>query len=589
MKLSCALVGAQVHFFSVDIDAKKTVADLKIAIQKKLLEYVNVDKLQLYLAKKYYGDGTWLTENDVKNRVKATARLTLLNSARLTLQRVQLRDGNEQHDAAGNRLVHVLVVVPSDLETVPTKKRKLAEIGDLLAPFSPETILTQKKKLAEIGDLISPSLFATCKGGGSWVKWLKKLDGQVECHRVDRSDDKLPIPIVLLNETFARFQENCQQIKFGQKDCEFVTELCGGLSTPYDSKAKFAQKARELLTGYLLVDNPVAIITPATVDGSWSDGSHRFGETLLLNLTCKLQKGDGGGDPTMENVAYYIKKLPKVIDRQYPCFLVNICGPLMNVFGIVNTGDEEVICEPLVVGFPLLYFDNESMLISLIRMCVSLKTAVKELTDECYKISGGCRRSVPCVPPAALDRLRFPYKDSVEVNGERTTFQYLEVIYRYVFKARQVETNAPCIIKFSKRYGKEVHEYCSKVGFAPELLFYESLPNGWVFIVMEELQLVPLRKANDRATVRDQLLKIQKALRDMSFVHGDLRENNVLWDSVKNRVVLIDFDWSGQDGVATYPPFMNTEIAWPSGAECGKPLRVAHDEYWFESIAAQLK
>eukprot|EP00644_Phytophthora_capsici_P019386 jgi/Phyca11/53297/gw1.480.6.1 len=112
MKLSCALVGAQVHFFSVDIDAKKTVADLKIAIQKKLLEYVNVDKLQLYLAKKC--DGLWLTENDVKNRVKATARLTLLNSARLTLQRVQLRDGNEQHDAAGNRLVHVLVVVPSD-------------------------------------------------------------------------------------------------------------------------------------------------------------------------------------------------------------------------------------------------------------------------------------------------------------------------------------------------------------------------------------------------------------------------------------------------------------------------------------------
>ncbi|KAK1930454.1 hypothetical protein P3T76_014125 [Phytophthora citrophthora] len=374
---------------------------------------------------------------------------------------------------------------------------------------------------------------------------MKKFDGQVECHRVERSDDKTPIPIVLLNETFAKFQDNCQHIEFGQNDCEFVAELCGDLSSPYDSKALFAKKARELLTDYLLDDNTSPTIRPATVDGSWSDGSYRIGETLLLNLTCRLQKGDDGGDPTMEGVAYYIKMLPKVIDLRYPCFLVDIFGLLMSAFGIVNSGDEEVICEPLIVSFPLLYLYDESMLVPLIRMCVSLKTAVKELTDECNKISGGRGRSVTCVSSAALKRLRFPDKDSVEVNGARTTFEYHEMIYRYVFKARHGDRNV--IIKFSKRYGREVHEYCWKAGFAPELLFYDSLPNGWVFIVMEELPLISLCMAKDRAIVRGQLHKIKKALSNASFVHGDLRENNVMWDSVKNRVVLIDFDWSGKD------------------------------------------
>ncbi|KAL3669398.1 hypothetical protein V7S43_005794 [Phytophthora oleae] len=459
--------------------------------------------------------------------------------------------------------------------------RRVLEV--MWRPFRPR----REKKLAEISDSITPSLFANCKGGGNWVKRLKKLDGQIECHRVERSDDKTPIPIVLLNETFARFQENCQQIEFSQEDCEFVTELCGGLSTPYNSKTEFAEKVRDLLAEYLFVDNPSATITPAYVDGSWPDGSYRFGETLLLNLECKLQKGDGGGDPTMQNVAHYIKSLPGVIDRQFPCFLVDICGPLMSVFGMVNTSDEDVICEPLVVSFPLLYFDNKSMMVSLVRICASLKTAVQELTDECYKLSSSCQDRETCVSATALDRLRFPYKDSVVVNGARTSFKYDQVVQRFVFKARRAESNVACTIKFSKRYGKEVHEFCSTAGFAPELLFYESLPNGWIFVVMEKLSLLPLRQAN-AATARNQLFRIITALRAASFVHGDLRESNVMWDSVKNRVVLIDFDWSGKDGVDTYPPFMNAEIAWPSGAECGKPLRVAHDEYWIESIAARL-
>ncbi|KAK1928503.1 WD repeat-containing protein 5B [Phytophthora citrophthora] len=554
VKLFCAIVGAAGSAFSVRVDESETVDELKKAIKeakKNDLKDIDANELQLFLAKK--GEA-WL------NRLERQLwRLMDIDTRKASL------DGPLHNFKPDQGQVHVLVVVPEQQ--------------------SASIVLTKKRKLADISDSITPSSFAKCKGSGSWVKWLKKLNGQIECHRVERPDDETPIPVVLLNKTFASFEGNCKAIKISQNDCEFVRNLCHGLSTPYDNEGAFAQEARQLLTAYLLSDNPASTITPATVNGSVSDGSYCFGETLLLNLECKLQKGDGGGDPTMQNVAYYIKKLPRVIDRQFPCFLVDICGPFMSVFGIVNTSDEDAICEPLVMSFPLLFFDNEWLMVSLARMCASLKAAVQELTKSCSELSASRQNRAIGLRSTTLERLKFPYKDSAKRNGADVTFEYLEVVQRFVFKATHDGNNV--IIKFAKRYGREVHEYCSSAGFAPKLLFYESLPNGWVFVVMEQLLLCPLRHA-DGEIVRDQLLKIKNTLKDKSFVHGDLREHNVMWDTSKNRVVLIDFDWSGRDGVDTYPPFMNAEIAWPQGAVCGKPLRVDHDAYWIASIAARL-
>ncbi|GLD98983.1 hypothetical protein PINS_up007701 [Pythium insidiosum] len=454
------------------------------------------------------------------------------------------------------------------------------------APTVPR--VNKKRKLTEMRELITPSSFAKCKGAGSWVKWLKKLDGQIECHRLDRSDDTTPIPLVLLNKTFARFEENCREIEFGNEDCEFVMKLCHGMSIPYESEAELAEKARNLLTEYLLVDYPASTITPATVNGSVSDGSYRFGDTLLLNLVCKLQKGDGGGDPTMENIAFYIKTLPDVIDRQFPCFLVDICGPLMSVFGMVNTGDEDAICEPLVMSFPLLFFDNEWLMVSLTRVCASLKTALQELTNECHQFAT-CISRRKIVNTTDLDRLGFPYKDSFELNGATASLQYVNVVQRFVFVAKLQDGNE-VIVKFAKRYGKQVHQYCADAGFAPALLCCESLPSGWTFVVMERLPLISLARAKaDQTMVRDQLRDIRSTLAAASFVHGDLRECNVMWDPVAIRVVLVDFDWAGKDGAATYPPFMNGEIAWPPGAESGKPLRPSHDAYWLDSICRRLR
>lgn len=90
------------------------------------------------------------------------------------------------------------------------------------------------------------------------------------------------------------------------------------MSSPEDNEAILAERTRDLLSDYLVLEDANAALMPTKIDGSWSHGSLLLSQTLLLNLQCRLQKGEGDGDPTMENVAYYIKHLPRSIEYLWP-------------------------------------------------------------------------------------------------------------------------------------------------------------------------------------------------------------------------------------------------------------------------------
>ncbi|TMW60818.1 hypothetical protein Poli38472_000860 [Pythium oligandrum] len=424
-------------------------------------------------------------------------------------------------------------------------------------------------------------------------KWLTKDDPSFqqhpECRRINRSDGKTAVPIVLLNETFARFEANCKSIDLTTADCGFAIKLCKTLSSPFKSRVMFAKAAQGLLRDYLLADLGQACheapLQRLQINGGVTDGSYRCDSLPLLNLHCTLQKGDGGGDSTMKNVAFYLNLLPDKIQCQVPCLLVDVCGPLLSVFGIVNTSAKNVLCEPVGVSVPLLNFQNEWLMVSVARTCASLKVAVKELTVSCRERVANANPRVLEVDPH-LGRLGFPYKESIVIGGETVSYRYLQQLHRCVFVAINKETSVQVIIKLTTRYGKNVHEHCANAGFAPKLLHCEMLLNGWIFVVMEKLSHVPLVQADPkhRVTIQHQLTQIKISLREAGFVHGDMRETNVLWDVDGNRVVLIDFALAGVNDVGVYPPFMNSEVAWPLGVGCGKRLRVDHDAYWLDEL-----
>ncbi len=66
------------------------------------------------------------------------------------------------------------------------------------------------------------------------------------------------------------------------------------------------------------------------------------------------------------------------------------------------------------------------------------------------------------------------------------------------------------------------------------------------------------------------------------MVHGDLRRNNLKVTLDGKRLVVLDFDWAGKEGVVLYPPFMNPDISWPANAKTGHFIRREHDLFWIK-------
>jgi RIO-like serine/threonine protein kinase len=128
-----------------------------------------------------------------------------------------------------------------------------------------------------------------------------------------------------------------------------------------------------------------------------------------------------------------------------------------------------------------------------------------------------------------------------------------------------------------------VHEFCAKSGFAPKLLAYEEIPAKWHFVLMEHVEMVSITRM-DRIEKDKQLRRILQSLRCKDFVHGDLRHTNVYWDQDQNRVILIDFDWSGTNRKKCYPSYMNPEVKWPKGASTGEVLSLEHDAFWVNQL-----
>ena len=68
------------------------------------------------------------------------------------------------------------------------------------------------------------------------------------------------------------------------------------------------------------------------------------------------------------------------------------------------------------------------------------------------------------------------------------------------------------------------------------------------------------------------------------FCHGDFRSPNILVRDT-GKVCVLDYEWSGAIGTATYPFFMNhVDLTWPEGAVDGQLIQMEHDKYWLEQL-----
>jgi len=122
-------------------------------------------------------------------------------------------------------------------------------------------------------------------------------------------------------------------------------------------------------------------------------------------------------------------------------------------------------------------------------------------------------------------------------------------------------------------------------GYAPALFDVKDLPGGWKMVVMAKLP-GDAKAAFDlpKGEHNQEIAEVLGHLHSLGFVHGDFRCNNV-FISPPNKIWVIDFDWSGPEGITRYPLGMNhAEIVWPEGASDGLLLRKDHDLHFLSTF-----
>lgn len=104
----------------------------------------------------------------------------------------------------------------------------------------------------------------------------------------------------------------------------------------------------------------------------------------------------------------------------------------------------------------------------------------------------------------------------------------------------------------------------------------EELDDRWV-VVMEYVRTRHcVTEANNcKGQVKAHLRQAVKELHEIGLVHGDLRHVNVL--ITDEGAMLVDFDWAGKVGHATYPMNLDGDVERLRGVRGGGKIRMAHD------------
>jgi hypothetical protein len=141
------------------------------------------------------------------------------------------------------------------------------------------------------------------------------------------------------------------------------------------------------------------------------------------------------------------------------------------------------------------------------------------------------------------------------------------------------------LVKFCGQYHGDGHRLVATHRYAPDLFFCEPIQGGLTMVIMKFIDGPDAHyRFNNKDLPPDILKDVRIAVRvlhDAGLVFGDLRRPNIVIEKTgdRERALLIDFEWVGQDGQARYPPFLNNsgEIDWPTGVNPHGIMEKAHD------------
>ncbi|KAF8727267.1 hypothetical protein AX14_007435 [Amanita brunnescens Koide BX004] len=127
-----------------------------------------------------------------------------------------------------------------------------------------------------------------------------------------------------------------------------------------------------------------------------------------------------------------------------------------------------------------------------------------------------------------------------------------------IYTATLGDADEEVIVKFTARYSEVAHRLLAMAGLAPRLHSCDRVIGDLYMVVMERVDGKSVWQLRQEkmplpAIISEEVSKAVGLLHENNIVFGDLRDPNILYDEPKNRVVLVDFDWPGQDGESRYP------------------------------------
>lgn len=163
---------------------------------------------------------------------------------------------------------------------------------------------------------------------------------------------------------------------------------------------------------------------------------------------------------------------------------------------------------------------------------------------------------------------------------------------KLLFTAKVLDQDGDWYVKFTQRYSPEVHEFLAKQDLAPTLLGCRTLVDGWIVVLMAKSTYRPLYDwpltNNAKSRLKSKLKEVVDILHSAGYVHGDLRNTNILVEvktiNAKDiRMHIVDFDWAGKTGETVYPFGVNcTTVKRAPSVGGGVSILKEHDEFMID-------
>ncbi|KAG6893785.1 hypothetical protein C0992_008643 [Termitomyces sp. T32_za158] len=117
------------------------------------------------------------------------------------------------------------------------------------------------------------------------------------------------------------------------------------------------------------------------------------------------------------------------------------------------------------------------------------------------------------------------------------------------------DSDESIVVKFTTQYSVDAHQHMAHLDMAPKIRQSIAISADWLAIVMDLSDYTSLYDLSPQLSEL-QWVKVQSRVRDIvqelhrgCFVHGDIRDTNLLVDSTSLaddvvRIHLVDFDWA---------------------------------------------